>query len=623
MNRRETPLNRLVRALERAGCEPKLNGNGAGRAICPTHDDESPSLSIGEGLDGRALVKCHAGDGCTLDEICQAISLHPSDLFADEAHAVYEDEHGNPVLTKSRLPKKAADNRAPGKRFTITEHAPLFNLPDVKKWVRAGERICLVEGEKDCETLRIAGLNATTTPTGAGPWPVTAFERLRGAHVVMLPDNDEAGEQWLAHGLGGLRPVVASLRIVRLPDLPPKGDVTDWMLSHRDEDLVAAIEAAKPEDLTERPAPMPYNRVSDSVADPPPEPPVLVEGLLRAGESMGLATFRGVGKSWLAMDLSLALSRGEGTVLGKLEVRRAAKVLFCHGELGPWDAHSRWRHLASGGDMPANLLESFHPWRLRIVERSVEVEGGRERLYVGRIDPEFEALIAAEHVEVVFIDPWASFRSGSENDNDGVEAGLAELRRLSLAYGVSFVIIHHAGKAMQWREPEDLWRGASRLADWTSTRVTLLPHYTAREAEQRGLTRQEARRYVDVKFLRRGYPTPDYSMWFDDRSLRWVEFLPEEDEEGGGGGADLTPAQVAGLCPADGWPSVSRATAAIGVSRPKARELLNAAVRAGLLQVEDSGTHGKAYFRMEQPAAGTGPPAPAPNEDEDDGWSDF
>ena len=35
--------------------------NGKGKACCPAHDDTTPSLSIGEGDDGKLLYRCHTG----------------------------------------------------------------------------------------------------------------------------------------------------------------------------------------------------------------------------------------------------------------------------------------------------------------------------------------------------------------------------------------------------------------------------------------------------------------------------------------------------------------------------------------------------------------------------------
>lgn len=47
-------------------------------ALCPAHDDRTPSLSIGIGADG-ILLKCFAG--CETDNVAQALGLKLSDLF--------------------------------------------------------------------------------------------------------------------------------------------------------------------------------------------------------------------------------------------------------------------------------------------------------------------------------------------------------------------------------------------------------------------------------------------------------------------------------------------------------------------------------------------------------------
>ena len=58
---------------------PSVNGHRQFTAHCPAHSDGTPSLSVGEGSDGRALITCHAG--CTYPEIIQAL-----DLWTDKDH---------------------------------------------------------------------------------------------------------------------------------------------------------------------------------------------------------------------------------------------------------------------------------------------------------------------------------------------------------------------------------------------------------------------------------------------------------------------------------------------------------------------------------------------------------
>jgi putative DNA primase/helicase len=71
-----TPVERLI---ELTGAKPNGEKNFLGK--CPAHDDRTPSLSIKEGANGQALVKCFAG--CSPAAICAAIGLTVRDLFPE------------------------------------------------------------------------------------------------------------------------------------------------------------------------------------------------------------------------------------------------------------------------------------------------------------------------------------------------------------------------------------------------------------------------------------------------------------------------------------------------------------------------------------------------------------
>jgi hypothetical protein len=64
---------------------------------------------------------------------------------------------------------------------------------------------------------------------GAGKWQPSFNEALRGRGVVILPDNDEPGHLHARLVALSLRGVAAWARVVELPGLPPKGDVSDWL----------------------------------------------------------------------------------------------------------------------------------------------------------------------------------------------------------------------------------------------------------------------------------------------------------------------------------------------------------------------------------------------------------
>jgi hypothetical protein len=91
------------------------------------------------------------------------------------------------------------------------------------------EPVIVPEGEKDVDRLRSLGLIATCNPMGAGKWRDAYSEDLRARHVVIIPDNDQAGRdhaQKVARSVSGL---AASVKVVKLPGLPEHGDASDWL----------------------------------------------------------------------------------------------------------------------------------------------------------------------------------------------------------------------------------------------------------------------------------------------------------------------------------------------------------------------------------------------------------
>lgn len=332
--------------------------------------------------------------------------------------------------------------------------------------------------------------------------------------------------------------------------------------------------------------------VSDALLHPPPEREVFVEGMLADGELCVVGAPRAIGKSWFGMNLAAMLDSGTGMFLGQLPVRAPASTLYCQGEIDETESSRRWQML-TGGAPPASVAETFTRWRVRTVKRRSSSSGGDtdgrwstgEEWVDATLDGRLEATIGAHQFRVLVLDPWACYFAGNENSNDETEAALDKLRDLAIRYKLAIVILHHVGKASDGREPEDLWRGASRLADWASTRITLLPHYTERQAADQGMTRQQARRYADVKFLRRSAPTDDFAVHLDPATGWWERWHPAE-ELAGERRTHLDVADlVAAIRSAGGsWSSTSAAATGLGVADSTARHLLAAAARQGAIE---------------------------------------
>jgi hypothetical protein len=327
--------------------------------------------------------------------------------------------------------------------------------------------------------------------------------------------------------------------------------------------------------------------VAATLANPPAEPDVLVNGLLRRGEMCVLGAPRAIGKTWLGFNLAHLLGQGEGLFLGTLRVRQPARVLYCQGELDHWGSYDRWARIV--GDRPApEVMETFDRWRLRTTRRRVTYQGDgvitSEEHIDAILDERVERTIVEGGYDVLVIDPWKVYFAGNENSNDEVEAALDKLRDLVLRHNLTVIILTHVSKALEVREPEDLWRGASRLADWASTRVTLIPHYTDQQAQAQGMTRQQARRYVDVRFLRRSEPTEDFSITWNQETGWWERW--EIPGHGDGQEPSITLSDAIDTCRKIGgsWPSRAAAAKDLRVNIHKVTILLERAVREGSLE---------------------------------------
>jgi len=249
--------NRVLKLLH--GVKPQ--GVGRAEALCPAHEDTKPSLSI-SGKNGKVLLKCHAG--CHTEDVLAAIGLTMADLFDSpppyKANARseivgtydYTDEAGRLLSQTVRFRPKGFAQRRPDEAggwvwdLKGVRRVP-YRLSKVLEAAARGQRVYKVEGEKDVHALEALGLVATTNAEGAGKWRRAHSETLRGAHVVILPDNDGAGRKDGEQVARSLHGVAASVRVVHLAGLPDKGDVSDWLAAGHTREELEALADATPE----------------------------------------------------------------------------------------------------------------------------------------------------------------------------------------------------------------------------------------------------------------------------------------------------------------------------------------------------------------------------------------
>lgn len=237
---------------------------GIGRCPLPTHGgpDNHPSLSIDA---EKGLFYCHAeGRGGPLRQLAQEMGWSAPPTASDASGrivATYEyrsADGGGVAYCIDRFHPKRFVSKRPGSEsswiFNLEGIAPLpYRLPELIAAQLDHRRVYIVEGEKDVETLRRLGYVATCNHGGAGKWGPDHSKYIEPtANIVILPDNDEPG---IRHGCSVAQQLLLKgcrVKMVRLPGLGPKQDVTDWLGSCHDRaELEALVEAAPNVDANE------------------------------------------------------------------------------------------------------------------------------------------------------------------------------------------------------------------------------------------------------------------------------------------------------------------------------------------------------------------------------------
>jgi putative DNA primase/helicase len=167
----------------------------------------------------------------------------------------------NPPGSKNRFTVRRPDGRG-GWIYDlkgIPNPRPLYRWPEIVKAAAEDREIAICEGEKDADNLWRLGIPATcnfdgTTdviknPKAKQKWKADYSEALRGARIVVFNDNDPPGYAH-ADNICKLSLGIAK-RVRRLdlknhwPEIPPGGDVSDWLArGHSRQDLDALIEQA-------------------------------------------------------------------------------------------------------------------------------------------------------------------------------------------------------------------------------------------------------------------------------------------------------------------------------------------------------------------------------------------
>lgn len=422
-------------------------------ARCPAHDDHHPSLTVTEAGDGEILMHCHAG--CSYEDIRHALDF-------DNIVAIYDyrDEAGELLYQVTRTTPKGFFQRRPdGKEGFINGLGDvgrvLYRLPELLK---ADQKlpVFIPEGEKDVDALRRRGLVATCNSGGAGKWRDEYNHWLTERDIVVLPDNDSQGKEHAQRVAKSLLGIAASVKVVRLPTLPDKGDVSDWLnAGGTKEQLITLVDKAdilnsvsststNRQNMESEFTLFPLNQLWDEVDD---EAAYVWDNTLPVGGFSICSAKPKVGKSTFARNLAVAVTRGE-EFFGRSTT--TGKVIYLALEEKLSEVKGHFRRLGADGKdillhkgtLPKNSLDAL------------------------------ERAIKKSQASLVIIDPLSRFvRVNDFNSYGEVSRVLEPVIDLARRSGAHILGLHHNGKAE--REGADSLLGSTAFHGAVDTLIIM------------------------------------------------------------------------------------------------------------------------------------------------------
>lgn len=458
---------------------------------CPFHDDAAPSFRVnpGEGDGVWNCSPCGEGgdvikfvmrrDGITFPEAVRKLAAElgvtaraPDDAAPPDAEMQvvatyrYTDAAGKPLGVKERLehvPRRGNQKRmmwrhADGALGRPSPWVPtLYRMREVAEAIACDIPIVVVEGEKCADKIDSEyGLIGTTNEDGAGKWLPEHAELLRGARVVVLPDNDKAGREHaevVAKSLLGIARTVAIGTLPGFADLPSKADIVDWFAAgHTPLELTEAVDAALWDgELTrakidlqmvgagERAGRVRRPMLQSALSlwdEPDEEVRDLVEGLVPERGLTVQSSDPKTGKTWIEQEIAVSIATGT-KVFGRFATgapRHVAMFLF---EDKKSSTKNRLRAIAAGKGMPKERALA----RVQLVCKPsfnlVNVDDLAWVVASVRLMPEAPAAI--------FLDPLRDAWVGNETDE--MDTVTRALRQLVKVLDCAVFVTHHNRKA--------------------------------------------------------------------------------------------------------------------------------------------------------------------------------
>lgn len=420
-------------------------------ACCPAHDDRKQSLKVSVGNNGGIVLHCHAN--CDTGDILSKAGLSIQDIMPEREAAPKSGFDFHNVVATYNYRNGTRKLRDKNKNFLWQHQGPSG------EWVsgrgdaphvlyQAGPvqgKVYLVEGEKDADNVGKLELRAVSSENGAGKggkkWYPEYSAELDGLDVVIIPDNDAVGREYMDTVAGEISRTARSVKLLDvkriMPDLPDKGDISDAIQRLGPEatlSKLAEVEASTdpwvPFTISSAATPYTATPASDFGED---QTSFTWYPYLPVGDYTVLMAPGGTGKTYFICAVAAAMSRGEA-LPGDIPPKGPQKVLIISAEDRGELLKKRLR--ACNADLSKVLILDC------MASEGLNFTEGYST---------FKATIQAHSPALVVIDPWHGFVGGDADLNkvNVVRPIFQKLANVAKACECSLVLVSHVNKRAQ------------------------------------------------------------------------------------------------------------------------------------------------------------------------------
>jgi len=179
----------------------------------------------------------------------------------------------------------------------------------------------------------------------------------------------------------------------------------------------------------------PMATLMDVQDNPPPLPKPLIKGVLRKGHKMLIAGSSKAGKSFLLMELAIAIAEGRPWLGMTCEKGR---VLYVNLEIDPASAIHRFLRIYRCRMWPMNHTDDIVIWNLR-----------GHAVPLDELVPKLIRRIRNDHFDAIIIDPIYKVIMGDENNASDMGRFANQFDKICNETGCSVIYCHHHSKGAQ------------------------------------------------------------------------------------------------------------------------------------------------------------------------------